>query len=149
MTFFEVCLDEISYDTPYLQVCTEKKMFDNIFFLENSPVQPLSQLLLTKVLGVFTKQYGILLMGKQSVRRCCRLLTYPIWLPDQCQMHIWCFTAFICIVSANVLLPCYCCSCWPSFWKLTSNSVYLLCAKQGGVWDRPIQYGSQINIKQT
>jgi len=25
MTFFEICLDEISYDTPYLQVCIEKK----------------------------------------------------------------------------------------------------------------------------
>jgi len=25
MSFFEICLDEISYDTPYLQVCTEKK----------------------------------------------------------------------------------------------------------------------------
>ncbi len=23
--FFEICLDEISYDTPYLQVCSEKK----------------------------------------------------------------------------------------------------------------------------
>jgi hypothetical protein len=41
MTFFEICLDEISYDTPYLQVCTEKKVFENIFFLEKSPVQPL------------------------------------------------------------------------------------------------------------
>jgi len=27
MTFFEICLDEISYDTPYLQVCTELKIF--------------------------------------------------------------------------------------------------------------------------
>ena len=44
MTFFEICLDEISYDTPYLQVCTEKKVFENIFFLEKSPVQPLSEL---------------------------------------------------------------------------------------------------------
>jgi len=41
MTFFEIYLDEISYDTPYLQVCTEKKVFENIFFLEKSPVQPL------------------------------------------------------------------------------------------------------------
>ena len=24
MTFFEICFDEISYDTPYLQVCAEK-----------------------------------------------------------------------------------------------------------------------------
>jgi len=39
--FFEICLDEISYDTPYLQVCTEKKVFENIFFLDKSPVQPL------------------------------------------------------------------------------------------------------------
>jgi len=40
MTFFEICLDEISYDTPYLQVCSEKKVFEYIFFLEKSPVQP-------------------------------------------------------------------------------------------------------------
>ncbi len=25
MTFFEICLDEISYNAPYLQVCPEKK----------------------------------------------------------------------------------------------------------------------------
>jgi len=32
MTFFEICFDEISYDTPYLQVCIEKKkVFENIF----------------------------------------------------------------------------------------------------------------------
>jgi hypothetical protein len=42
MTFFEICLDKISYDTPYLQVCTEKKKCLKIFFfLEKSPVQPL------------------------------------------------------------------------------------------------------------
>jgi len=29
--FFEICLDEISYNTPYLQVCIEKKVFENIF----------------------------------------------------------------------------------------------------------------------
>ena len=33
MTFFEICLDEISYDTPYLQVCTEKKSVWKYFFL--------------------------------------------------------------------------------------------------------------------
>ena len=32
MTFFEICLDEISYDTPYLQVCLEKKKCLKIFF---------------------------------------------------------------------------------------------------------------------
>ena len=30
--FFEICLDEISYDTLYLQVCTEKKKCSKIFF---------------------------------------------------------------------------------------------------------------------
>ena len=33
MTFFEICLDEISYDTPYLQVCSEKKSVLKDFFL--------------------------------------------------------------------------------------------------------------------
>jgi len=33
MTFFEICLDDISYDTPYLQVCNEKKKCLKIFFL--------------------------------------------------------------------------------------------------------------------
>jgi len=33
MTFFEICFDEISYDTPYLQVCIEKKKCLKIFFL--------------------------------------------------------------------------------------------------------------------
>jgi hypothetical protein len=42
MTFFDMCLDEISYDTPYLQVCSEKKSVLKDFFLEKSPVQPLS-----------------------------------------------------------------------------------------------------------
>jgi len=42
MTFFEIYLDEISYDTPYLQVCTEKKVFENIFFFKKSPGQPLA-----------------------------------------------------------------------------------------------------------
>ena len=32
-TFFEIGLDEISYETPYLQVCTEKKKCLKIFFL--------------------------------------------------------------------------------------------------------------------
>jgi hypothetical protein len=32
MTFFEMCLDEISYDTPYLQVCSEKKKCVKRFF---------------------------------------------------------------------------------------------------------------------
>jgi len=40
MTFFEICLDEISYNRPYLQVCTEKKVFEKKNFLEKSPVQP-------------------------------------------------------------------------------------------------------------
>ena len=31
--FFEICFDEISYNTPYLQVCTKKKKCLNIFFL--------------------------------------------------------------------------------------------------------------------
>jgi len=31
--FFEFCLDEISYNTPYLQVFTEKKKYLKIFFL--------------------------------------------------------------------------------------------------------------------
>jgi len=34
MTFFEIFLDEISYNTPYLQVCTEKKKCLKIFFLK-------------------------------------------------------------------------------------------------------------------
>jgi len=42
MTFYEICLDEISYNAPYLQFCTEKKVFENIFFMEKSPVQPLT-----------------------------------------------------------------------------------------------------------
>jgi hypothetical protein len=33
MTFFEMCLDEISYNTPYLQVCSEKKRCLKRFFL--------------------------------------------------------------------------------------------------------------------
>ncbi len=33
MPFFEICLDEISYDTPYLQVCIERKKCLRIFFL--------------------------------------------------------------------------------------------------------------------
>jgi len=33
MTFFEICLDEISYNTPYLQVLTEKKSVCKYFFL--------------------------------------------------------------------------------------------------------------------
>jgi hypothetical protein len=41
MTFFEICLDEISYYTPYLQDCNEKKKCLKFFFLEKSPVQPL------------------------------------------------------------------------------------------------------------
>jgi hypothetical protein len=41
MTFFEMCLGEISYNTPYLQVCREKKVFEKIFFLEKSPAQSL------------------------------------------------------------------------------------------------------------
>ncbi len=41
ITFFEICLDVISYDTPYLQVCTEKKSVWKYFFLEKSSVQPL------------------------------------------------------------------------------------------------------------
>jgi hypothetical protein len=32
MSFFEMCLDEISYDTPYLQVCSEKKKCLKKFF---------------------------------------------------------------------------------------------------------------------
>jgi hypothetical protein len=32
MTFFEMCLDEISYDTPYLQDCNEKKKCLKRFF---------------------------------------------------------------------------------------------------------------------
>ena len=47
-----------------------------------------SLLLLAKVFGGYTKQYGFLLMGKQSVRWCLRLLTYPIWLSDQCQTNV-------------------------------------------------------------
>jgi len=33
MTFFEICLDEISYNTQYLQVCIEKKKCLKIFSL--------------------------------------------------------------------------------------------------------------------
>jgi len=33
MIFFEICLDEISYNTPYLKVCIEKKKCLKIFFL--------------------------------------------------------------------------------------------------------------------
>ena len=43
MTFFEICLGEISYVTPYLQVCTEKKKCLNIFFLrEISSAAPIT-----------------------------------------------------------------------------------------------------------
>jgi hypothetical protein len=44
--FFNISLNEYSYDVSYLQDCSEKKMCFKIyiFFLENSPVQPLPEM---------------------------------------------------------------------------------------------------------
>jgi hypothetical protein len=48
MTFFEMCIDDISYNTPYLQVCSEKKNCLKIFFLREissaAPTQDTSDL---------------------------------------------------------------------------------------------------------
>jgi hypothetical protein len=44
--FFKIPLDEYSYDTPYLQDCSEKKMFLKTFFLREfstaTPIGPSS-----------------------------------------------------------------------------------------------------------
>jgi len=45
MTFFEICLDEISYGTPYLQVCTKKSVCKYFFPREISSAAPTRMLL--------------------------------------------------------------------------------------------------------